>query len=703
MPREYGKSGNINAAADTEEEFLDEGTPGRGNIGNRDRLAQTAGNQDEEQEDFSQHDTQFENIVYALRTSKKGGFSLRGNSKRFKAVDDALEKLLDLMDMRLDPADSISTGKILLDTLKTYNILIDACERYVDNRDVRTGSGMRRRTIVNHLKDMAKKDIRGFLSYFDQHSTLPQEQRARSVKEVLSKSRRRVIQLNTNESDLKHVGGAVSYIAVINEDDTEAGGKASGFFKEEDILTRMATKDQLMQLAEMISKRKKWPKGVYEEVKERLGNALNKDKSNQTYLKGAILSLQGEQKYLSDIAYHNFVDDLFKAAGSHQTTMDTMEKNYGLGAIGDELGDSVNMSSRNVAASRLAEMLGVGDLIAHSETAELHGKDGTVKKGNLMQKARGVEFAQAMQMITKEDYDKGNYAKNPESVKGLKGSMTPQFVKSLTSLQVLDNLMGQIDRHIHNYFVELGADNKLGRVQGIDNDFGFGHTISMEYGTYESKNILTKDMWKIKSEDEAELNLRYMDKTLADNILGMKEADARMMFCDVLEQGAIDTFCLRLSLIQAAIRRAQAGKTNSVKFMERDEDWASDEIYESYYNKDARDQATYVGVAMANALTDSMTPASARALNHDIEAETEVKKEWMKHAGSLNEAVIYIDSLNNLQNNDKIYCKVVLEDIWKKDPDSGRFKENSCDILNIPNLQVAIKDTVYGNINTWER
>lgn len=39
--------------------------------------------------------------------------------------------------------------------------------------------------------------------------------------------------------------------------------------------------------------------------------------------------------------------------------------------------------------------------------------------------------------------------------------ITFQFMKSLTSLQVLDNLVGQVDRHIGNYMVEeLEADAK---------------------------------------------------------------------------------------------------------------------------------------------------------------------------------------------------------------------------------------------------
>ena len=55
---------------------------------------------------------------------------------------------------------------------------------------------------------------------------------------------------------------------------------------------------------------------------------------------------------------------------------------------------SVRVSDRNVAMSRMAGMLGIGDLVAQTERAKLQDAEGGgVKKGTLMQKARGQEVS----------------------------------------------------------------------------------------------------------------------------------------------------------------------------------------------------------------------------------------------------------------------------------------------------------------------
>ena len=57
---------------------------------------------------------------------------------------------------------------------------------------------------------------------------------------------------------------------------------------------------------------------------------------------------------------------------------------------------------------------------------------------------------------------------------------TSDFLRSLTSLQVLDNLAAQADRHGQNFFADITVEGKLGKVQGIDNDFSFSD-ITMDW------------------------------------------------------------------------------------------------------------------------------------------------------------------------------------------------------------------------------
>ena len=57
---------------------------------------------------------------------------------------------------------------------------------------------------------------------------------------------------------------------------------------------------------------------------------------------------------------------------------------------------------------------------------------------------------------------------------------TSDFLRSLTSLQVLDNLAAQADRHGQNFFADITAEGKLGKVQAIDNGFSFSD-ITMDW------------------------------------------------------------------------------------------------------------------------------------------------------------------------------------------------------------------------------
>ena len=244
-------------------------------------------------------------------------------------------------------------------------------------------------------------------------------------------------------------------------------------------------------------------------------------------------------------------------------------------------GESLNLSKRNVATSRLAELLGLGDLVAKSETATLADADGTSRSGNLMQTARGQEVKsfvvdQFIDQYTGEMAHADNIFTFRPFEANMDDKVTPEFMQSLISLQVLDNLAAQVDRHAENYFAEI-KDGKLGRVQGIDNDFSFtSNTLSWEEGGAggrignHGKNILNQN---------GDLAVPYMDKTLADRITALDESVLRDVMADVLEPWAIDALCIRFTKIKTAIQKDQ--EKNSGRYLERDEDWGRQEVFDT--------------------------------------------------------------------------------------------------------------------------
>ena len=148
-----------------------------------------------------------------------------------------------------------------------------------------------------------------------------------------------------------------------------------------------------------------------------------------------------------------------------------------------------NINRRNSAMSSVAEMLGVPELIAHSENVslKLDGKNET--KGTFMLEAVGndVNVASADSPFAELGYG---------AVDGL------NLKKQLADLQVLDYICGNPDRHGGNMFYKLGKNKKgetiVEGIQGIDNDTSFGKgkfkSLQLHRITPDMMNVITKEM-----------------------------------------------------------------------------------------------------------------------------------------------------------------------------------------------------------------
>jgi hypothetical protein len=138
-----------------------------------------------------------------------------------------------------------------------------------------------------------------------------------------------------------------------------------------------------------------------------------------------------------------------------------------------------------VASSRLADFIGMPDLIAHNAFAEVNKAQGVVSE-----LAPGVQLRKGEYNAPKGRPDPGwNQAQIDDWVQmlqlverngqyfGLSGFTyqwvdlsKPEIQKGLADLQLFDAISGQSDRHVGNIFV----DPDTGQVTGIDDDQSFG-------------------------------------------------------------------------------------------------------------------------------------------------------------------------------------------------------------------------------------
>ena len=229
-------------------------------------------------------------------------------------------------------------------------------------------------------------------------------------------------------------------------------------------------------------------------------------------------------------------------------------------------GMKTNMANRNVATSRVANLIGLGDLVAQSTLATVKDKTtGQEREGSLMTLARGTEMrGEINRKIQAQMFRVDDLAAREKMAKE---KIAPSLQKELSSLQVLDYLCGQGDRHRGNYFVTQDGKGNYEHLQGIDNDMSFSTGVDNEKQLKNKKNgggFAGGMNWRMVVDSNDNMTIPHMDQQLADNILKLKEDELRFVLKDLLEDVFIDQTIARLRKLQNGIRKEQEKKGSNV-------------------------------------------------------------------------------------------------------------------------------------------
>ena len=158
------------------------------------------------------------------------------------------------------------------------------------------------------------------------------------------------------------------------------------------------------------------------------------------------------------------------------------------------------------------------------------------------------------------------------------GKNDPKLQKDLTSLQVLDVLCGQQDRHVGNYFINQDANGNTTGVMGIDNDFSFGRFAAdrqaeiarqKQAGQKANRNSGTHNRDVIQ---HGKIVLPHIDKQLAQNIIQLDDTVVQYALADLITPEEIKWTLIRLHELQDAFKKEMADP-NSKVFLEKDSDW----------------------------------------------------------------------------------------------------------------------------------
>lgn len=495
-----------------------------------------------------------------LRRSQKGGVPV-WNSSLYNKVVNSLKSINNAM--RVNFTDNPTQNhKMLSEMDDKYRQLISSCNEYT-SRSPRTEAGIARKNIVLHIQEKASTDLIALSAVRTDFCSLsPEEQRQKDWNQLLDQSRTIHLTVKDFAAFGKETGGQSSEVyritaqnaTVKGADGTPVQLSDTHYFKPEDEYD-MSQKNVAAQIAEKTFERfpsltKNDKKLIREWASRPLvqGTESHKDSELESKLTG--LSQDG-------IAAIHFIDDRVPSA---YITSDTVMERLKIG----EGSEKVNMTRRNVATSRMAALLGVGNLVAKSETAEIYDEaTGSTIRGNLMEQARGQRSGNDITAKAKEDKKTITYSSTKERPDVLLNS-TGNFQRDLCSLQVFDNICGQIDRHGGNFLVTQNEQGELSDLQGIDNDGAFGLN---DNGAFINGQGNTRNAYNIQT---GEMELPFLDRAFAERIKAVDKEMIKYALKDLLTEKEIDAVITRLEDVKKAISTMDESR------LLRDEDWNDD-------------------------------------------------------------------------------------------------------------------------------
>lgn len=533
-------------------------------------------------DNISGKEQNLEELYEQLEKSKKGGMSFfKTNSEYYQAVSHGLRNVLESMTLKL--TDSTEDVQETLDLVKyDYEKLINACKQYL-SRSAKTHHGQARQGIVHNILERAELDMQAFRGYIGEHFLLPENEKAETVGDAIKTIRRKKLFLTKSDDEYEHVGGEASRLTVLKEGDF-LNSNDSGYFKEQEEFTLgLSAKEYILNIMEKARKRYPITDAQYEKVKKECDENTKSDYFTNN-IKNFIRKAQSLPEYSNDEVCFRFIELVTNSANSIDTIRANINDGDKLNYQGKK-GDKINLSGRNVATSRVAEFLGIGNVVAKSETVEVFEpgmKKGKI--GNLMKKAEGRSGEKVTRSLQRELIDAGHESGKGEGANIIKDKITGNFQRDMSNLQILDYLTGQIDRHWNNFMVqeetktetETGTEKtKLTGLTGIDNDFAFGNAKIGNKGKIGSHGITPVNQ-------KGELIIPHMDKKLAERILSMDKKQLEFLLVDLIEKENIEAACKRLEILQKAIKTADENV-----FVE-DGNW-NENTLKAFWNYDSED------------------------------------------------------------------------------------------------------------------
>lgn len=505
-------------------------------------------------------------------------------SKFMKPVTDSLKALDELLtNEKVDIDNSEEISNAFLNVCQT-------CETYLRNRNPWTAEGKARKAMVQDFYNQVSFESMRFSERIKELKKTPEKAASyANWGELLADVRIEKYENGVDNVLITRGGAGTSDIYIVQKSDTKM------FFKENEDMPSDDYREVLDREIEALNSQEERYQGKdkeeHQKTTERRHQILlllkeflvqsygdNKEEAVDAFLgsRDAELLYYNEIRMLEHKRKINGKSQMQSFGGAFdehkeftaedekflKNVLWNMYKAFNMQAIatsGAQIDAGAQMSKRNVAASRMAEMLGIGELIVPTKMTEI-SIDGKKMRGILMDDADAKDVIEL-----EKEHPNLRYS--------------PEAIKMLTTLQVFDLICGQVDRHDGNYLCRTKKDkpNVIEKIIGIDNDMAFG---KLNYN-----DILKKgDRGCIRMrniEKDGKLTVPAMDKEFALKILALEPAIIDYQMCDILSKEERKALIDRIVGVQMAIskrmlfedKKKKANKKYKTKFLSTNMEW----------------------------------------------------------------------------------------------------------------------------------
>ena len=499
-----------------------------------------------------------------------------GDSDKMKRVKRAISPLDNAL-LENMPKEEAAFSSALERIKGLYAELIDACTSYVGNIKDRgrgkSDSGKTRLKLTQEILSHTQKEYGAFQvyakEYFASHG-----QEGRPWTAVLYQVRAKDMRANTEGFEV--VSGALSTVYKRKQN-----GKTT-YIKAEDRLTWKGDEESAIELyLSSGAPKAEETVNMFSQAKKSLGDDINLVWS---YIAQALNERINDQLKMNDVEFKNNLKKMREAAfvnalgmlGARDSNVEKYinenknlvqnflvyvirkRKEYSAATEGAGIASGEVISNRNVSTSRVANSLGVDDIVAKSDTILMKAEDGSMINANEMEEA-GTSDSKYKVRSLRDCYYMALRTKS-------KLTYTAEALKQSFELQVLDLICGQVDRHMGNYSAFYTVSGKTITVHGIkafDNDMSFGikNLTAMNGDETHAKQLV----------EGKKISVPYLPKSYYDRIMAYTPEQAAHEQLDIRSKAEIASLQKRLMDVKTQLQKLYT--QGRLQLLETEDQW----------------------------------------------------------------------------------------------------------------------------------